>query len=321
MNSEVFNVRSLYLFTVAFAIGLAASSASAEIGDFVQISLKSGEKITGTILEDTEHKIVLQTRLGNITFSKTIAKSDAKSIKTLEAVADKELDAVRNRQRQETPHEKITRRHDRQRADDDAEGGYVIIPAQGGIGDELTAGFFKSALERAERDGAELVVFHLDSPGGYVYVLNKIRDVLDDYADDIEIAFYIDSKCFSAAAMLSMSVEHMYVGPGARFGAAVGYTWNDSGNAAVDAKFNSALAATWRSYAEQHGRPGILIDAMILPETAVYADTTTTPWRLLSKRPSDFNEAMSGDEPRYRQIDSSRSILSLTYEEIGRAHV
>ena len=59
----------------------------------------------------------------------------------------------------------------------------------------------------------------------------------------------------------------MYIGPGARFGAAVGYVWNDSGDASVDAKFNSALAATWRAYAEAHGRPGIVVDAMILPES------------------------------------------------------
>ena len=288
--------------TLCFLIlSFAGTSAfAAEVGDLVRVTLKSGKAVTGTVLEETEYKLVLKTSLSGISFEKTYAKSDMDRVETLSADLDQELASLTKG----TPAPSETPRS----------GGYAIVPARGAIGEELTAGFFEDTLERARREETELVIFHLDSPGGLVYVLDQIRDVLDEYDREMEIAFYIDSECFSAAALLSMSAEHMYVGPGARFGAAVGFSWNDSGNAQVDAKFNSALAATWRAHAEKHGRPGILIDAMILPEVEIYADTSSSPWVLTSDKPESGADEDENESTVVR-IDSRRTILSITYEQ------
>jgi len=310
MNQRI-SIKITYILACLVLSFCGVSHAAGGVGDFVEITLRDGSTVRGIVLEETDYKFVVETKLAKITFKKTVAKSDAKRVEVITAALDRELDANHNNERPAN----LPVRDDARHASETARGGFVVFPVTGAFGEEVSASYFSDALERAQGKGAELVVFHLDSPGGYVSALTKIRAVLDDYEDEMLIAFYVNSECFSAAAMLAMSAEYMYIGSGARFGAAVGYSWNDSGSATVDAKFNSALAATWRSHAEQYGRPGILIDAMILPETEIYADTSESPWRLYPAKPEDMHELRADGEPRFVLVDSSKSILSLTHNE------
>ncbi|MEQ9616609.1 MAG: hypothetical protein RLN60_01095 [Phycisphaerales bacterium] len=294
----------LTLALTAVAIG--------DVGDVVEITLRTNDKVHGTVLEETPYKYVIETLISNIAFPKTIAKSDVREIRTIESSARKELEAVR---RGEAPADFEDERRMVRRDAASNEGGYVVVPMNGAFGEEVNAGVFRDALERAVDKDAELVIFHLESPGGLLFVLEDIRDVIDDFEDELEVAVYINSDCFSAAAMLAMSMEHFYVGPEARCGAAVGYVQTDTGSFEVDAKFNSAMAAKWRARAEKHNRPGLVVDAMILPESEIYADTSTTPWTLLEREPSDYDVSNDDGTPRYKLIDSNKAILSFTHDE------
>lgn len=269
----------------------------------VTLTLRDGRVFTGQVAEETEFKIVLDVAFSGMTSRMTFARRDIEKIEREPATpepapgAPDDANAPGDDNDDDNP-------ADPARAGDQP-GGYVIIPAHGGVGVELTADYFKDALNRAINCGAEAAIIHIDSPGGLVAELDKIRDMLDDYEDRITIAFYVDREAFSAAALLCMSSKHLYVGPRASIGAAVAFS-GSVGNYKVDAKFNSAFAAKWRGRAEQVGRPGLLVDAMILPEKEVFAEQSSEPWKLADEKPT------KRDEGDWKSIDNQREILSLT---------
>lgn len=289
------------LLACCFAVLCLARGASAET---VTVTLRDGRAFTGSVHEETEFKIVLNVPFSGLTSRMTFAKRDIESIVREEAAAPTD-DDFEDDADDSTDDDLDNDTENDDSADAPRDGGYVVLPAYGGIGVELTAGYFEAALARAVRSGAEAIIIHLESPGGLVSELDAIRDTLDEYEDRIKIAFFVDREAFSAAALLCLSAEHLYVGDRATIGAAVAFS-GGVGNYKVDAKFNSAFAAKWRVLAERAGRPGLLIDAMILPETEVYADKSAEPWRLAPERPR-------GDEGKaWEIVDSKRAILSLT---------
>ncbi|MEM8835959.1 MAG: hypothetical protein AAGD00_09085 [Planctomycetota bacterium] len=276
----------LVSLVIVLVTGVLAWSAGAQ---WVTVHLKSGDVYSGTVVEETAHKIVIEVYHGSLKSNMTIAASDVQRVER--APADEEpirpLDEV---------------------FDQPASGqrrGVVVVPAKGGIGQSLTSNFFRSCIEEADEANAELVVFHLTSPGGYLLALREIRDAIADRPQqDLEVAFFVDGECFSAAAMLCMAQEHFYVGERASFGAAVIIQGDGLGGFnAVDAKFASAEAATWRGFAERAGRPGLLVDAMMIQSIEVWADKSKDPWALAR----DATTLEAGE-----LIDSRETVLSMT---------
>jgi len=124
------------------------------------------------------------------------------------------------------------------------DGGWVLVPAHGTIGVELTRNFFETCMTRAANAGAEVIIFDLKSPGGYLYSLDEIYESLHAKPSDTKVVFYVNDACFSAAALLCITSDSFFVGPGASFGSAV--VIQDDGNGgtdAVNAKYASAQAS------------------------------------------------------------------------------
>ncbi len=271
---------------------LAAVAASARPpGDWVTVVLEDGREFYGEVVAEAPDRITIRHRVGSIDAELSFTVVEIAEIRVDRTLEESALDPA-DAPEQATPAVEET-------------GGWVLVPARGSIGVELTRNLFVTAVEKAQQAGAEVIVFHLTSPGGYLSSLDAIHRGLEPLAREIDVVFYVDDECFSAAAMLCMASEHFYVGPGAAFGAAVAYVPGQNGPSAVDAKFESANAAIWRTRAEAVGRPGLLMDAMIRMETEVWADTASTPWTLSPTRPAG-GEAI--------ELDGPSSVLSLTYE-------
>ncbi len=293
-------IRRYLLWIVLVWIGLLGGICFGEVGDWVTLHLKDGRVLSGEVLEETPDGIKINCHLAGITTEMRFAARDVVEIER-EGALDED-----GRRRGDDWRVKKT--------DEDLEegkvkerGGYVVVPAEGAIGVELTTFFFEETCERAVRSGAGLIVYELTSPGGYLHILWDIRETLDEFEDDIQIAFYTNGDCFSAAALLCMSSQHFYVGEDATFGAAVIWQSGADGEpTAVDAKFASAEAAKWRRQAERRGRPSVVIDALIRQEAEVWADRSTTPWTLYPGR----REGGGGEE--LHQVDSRTSVLTMT---------
>jgi len=307
-------------FGVAFGVaplgfqdfGPAAAVASNEgghsIGDWVKVTLRDGRSFTGRIVDTDAYKIVLELDIAGIAMTKDFARFDVSAI---ESAGDPEGEEDDRRGGRDRDRER-DRDADRDRGADEEEpagpdsGGYVLVSLDGEIGEEWTGDFVRFVLDRAESNDAEAVILHITSPGGYLEGLERVFEELDEDRD-VEVVAYVDDECFSAAAILAMSCDKFFVGPRATFGAAV--IWEREGDSrdAVDAKLAGAQVATWRSRVQDQGRPGVLVDAMALQESELWADKSTTPWTLYASRPGRGSSA--------EQLDDSRRVLSLTADE------
>jgi hypothetical protein len=283
------------------AFGMAERAAARGVGDWVDVTLRDGREFFGQVIEETDFKLVLNVRQGAITAKMTLPRSDIREVKLQKNSVESAIPATGK-----AP----TRPADEEEGEPlstaaPGTGGYVVVPIEGVFGEELTAGLVRAALQRCVDARAEAAILELRSPGGMVSELDKIREVIDSFEGRLRVVMYVPDEAFSAAALLCMSSREFYVGPGARVGAAVAFQESSTGSKEVDAKYNSAFAARWRALTEKAGRPGLLVDAMVVLEREVYADTRKTPWSLTSRKPLD-------DSERIELLDSPSTILTLT---------
>lgn len=312
--------RSVIRTLAALTLLVGAAVARAE---YAEVTLKDGRNYAGEIIEETKFKIVLRVRIGAMESPMTFTLADVKTIDRMKKPAGDKTDAAKpgtdpNESTLEAPKAKET-------------GGYAVVPLRQDFGTYITAQFVEEVLRKAAQEKAEAVVFEVDSPGGMVRELEAVRDALDAAEakeNPLKIAFYVKKEAMSAAALLCLSSHNFYVGKGASFGAAVGWHTNNTGKVEVDAKFNAAFASSWRGRAERVGRPGILVDAMVVLEKEIWADQSATPWKLTATGGGpdvhDDDNASSDqtqnrrNQPEARplvQLDSKETILALTAEE------
>lgn len=263
-----------------------------EPGDWVTITLRDGREVTGEVVEESAKAITVEIRFGTIKQKQTFDAYDVVEIERHARPADA------------APKE--------QRTGPKAQGGYVVVPTTGVFGKEITANLFRTAIEDATKRGAEAIIFELESPGGYLFGLHQIYDVIQEHRDDIKIVFYVNGDCFSAAALVCLATDYFYVGPRTAFGAAVVIQANaEGGHDAVEQKFAAAEAAKWRQRVDEAKHPSILVDPLMLMEAELWADTSTTPWTLYKSEPKDL-----GPEAKVVRIDSNQTVLGATQEEL-----
>ena len=265
-------------------------------GEFADVYLRDGRHFFGKILEETEHKIVIEYRFGDIVSPMTFALRDVDRVDRKAALPENDDPAP-------PPPPPGGR------------AGYAIVPVEGTFGQEITAGFFLAAAREAERDEAEAIIFHLTSKGGFVSEMEPIRDALDEIERDMRVAFYVDDEAFSAAALVCLSSRELYVGPQATIGAAVAFAGGPGGAVEVDAKFNAAFAATWAAHADAAGRDPDIVHAMVEMERELWADTSATPWALHAERPAGAGES----DGRFVQLDDDEHVLVLRGADIVSA--
>ena len=140
-----------------------------------------------------------------------------------------------------------------------------IIPITGPIKQHCLPEAIDRALREAKARKATAVVFHIDTPGGYVYVAEKIIECVKnvDWATTISWVEGGDKQALSAGAYICMATHKILMAPGTTIGAATPYRLTWTGSAEVDEKFKSAFRAKFRSLAEQRGHSPVIADAMV----------------------------------------------------------
>ena len=273
-----------------------AAHAMREPGDWVTITLRDGREVTGEVIEETTQEITIEIRYGSIRQKQTFSSYDIVELERHAPPA-----GAAPKQEAKAPEQK-----------EEAKGGYVRVPTKGVFGKEVTANLFREAIDDAIKHGAEAIIFELESPGGYLFGLHQIYDVIKDNRDDIKIVFYVNGDCFSAAALVCLATDYFYVGPQTHFGAAVVIRANDEGgHDAVEQKFAAAEAAMWRQRVEEAKHPSILVDPLMIMEAELWADASTRPWTLYKSEPKDL-----GPEAKIVRIDSNQTVLGATQEEL-----
>lgn len=123
--------------------------------------------------------------------------------------------------------------------------------------------FMSRTLERCSDEGAEAVIFELDTPGGLLW------DTVDLMMNDLQklkprsFAF-VNKRALSAGAMIAVATDGIYMAPAGTAGAASPvYGGGQEMGEAERAKMNSATMGMARAVAKRKGHDPRVIEAMI----------------------------------------------------------
>lgn len=131
-----------------------------------------------------------------------------------------------------------------------------IVPLQNEVEKGLS-NFLKRAIATAEKDGAEAIIFDINTPGGAVDAADEIGETFAN--TKLKTIAFVNNRALSAGAFISLNADEIYMVPGATMGAAAVIT--SDGNAA-DKKAQSYWLANMQKAAESSGRDPLYAKAM-----------------------------------------------------------
>lgn len=292
----------------AGVLGLVAGlmgATSWALGDIIYLS--DGSWIKGKIVKETsdEYEVDGKTSSG-ISYQGKLAKSRVRSI----TKGDDAPDAAK-------PGDAAAPAKDGKPADapkaKEPAGDFLVVPLKGTFGEEITPKGVDTALDWAVAKGVKHVVFTIDSPGGQVWAAESIRAIIKDHAGKVTCHVVIQNA-MSASIWVVFACDKIGALPGATLGAAVAFKRNDSGNAEVDEKFNSAIAAKIATEADRLGHPGELARSMILTDQKLYAVQEGDAWKFVHDQPT-------GADVKFETLNEGNRVVTLTTEQMLRYKV
>lgn len=135
-----------------------------------------------------------------------------------------------------------------------------VIPIEKEVERGLEA-FLKRSLNEAIDQGADHVVFEVNTPGGFVDAAGNIAQLIRDF--EIRTTAFIVKDALSAGAYISLNADEIVMTPGSRMGAAA--VIDQEGNMA-DEKAVSAWLADMKASAELNDRDPLYALAMVDPD-------------------------------------------------------
>ena len=154
-------------------------------------------------------------------------------------------------------------------AGEDSKRQAVIIKMEGMI-TPLSGAIWKRKYTEALEQNPDVIILHIDSPGGYLSTTMQMVDMLQR-TEGIETVAYIDHEAISGAALTALAADRIIIAPGARIGdAGLIVEGDDSAYRYADAKARSLLIAQVRTIAETAGRPPALAEAMVDKDAVVF---------------------------------------------------
>ena len=124
-----------------------------------------------------------------------------------------------------------------------------------GVVHAVSAAHVVSALERAEAQGAPLVVVRMDTPGGLDVSMRRIVDKM--LACQVPVAVFVGpsgARAASAGFVIAMAADVVAMAPGTNMGAAHPVAMGGGMDEVMSKKVTSDAAAYIRSKAQQRGR-------------------------------------------------------------------
>ena len=144
-----------------------------------------------------------------------------------------------------------------------------------GMIDLLQESFLIRQIERAIADGAQAIVFEIDSPGGYLMAsINLAQAIARLEEHKIRTIAYVPREAISGAAIIALGCDEIYLHPEAKIGDAgpiemrVGQPFERAPE-----KVLSPLRATLKELAEKKSRPVAVCEAMADRSLKVYQVT------------------------------------------------
>ena len=149
---------------------------------------------------------------------------------------------------------------------------YVRLRVEGVI-NPIQARHVKRAVERAQNEGAELLLLTLDTPGGLVASMQEIVATLSNAT--VPIVTFVEprsAQATSAGAFVLLSADVAAMAPGTRVGAAHPVGLGEPLQGPLDAKATNSLSSLIISLAQRRGRPSELAEGMVRQSVSYTAE-------------------------------------------------
>jgi membrane-bound serine protease (ClpP class) len=154
-------------------------------------------------------------------------------------------------------------------------GKVYLVNIDGDIDLGLTP-YITRALNEAEENKAEAVIFKINTFGGRVDAATQIKDAI--LSSKILTIAYINNRAVSAGALIALSCKKITMVPGSIIGAA---TVVDQAGQKVGEKYQSYMRSEMRSTAERNGRRTDIAQGMV-DEKIVVKDVDDDSTKLIS---------------------------------------
>ncbi|MFW5979117.1 MAG: NfeD family protein [Halanaerobium sp.] len=158
--------------------------------------------------------------------------------------------------------------------------------------------FIDKNISEAERLGSDFVIIEISSLGGYVDPALKIRDRILE--SEVEVITFVSGRAWSAAALIALAGEELYISPSASIGAAE--------TRPNEEKYISALRKEFAATAERRNKdPQIaeaMVDASLEIEGLIEREKllTLTAAEALEYEIADFSAASLSDLAGLREV-------------------
>ena len=144
-------------------------------------------------------------------------------------------------------------------------GTVYVIPIRDVI-DTALVYVIRRGLQEADDEGADAIIFDMDTPGGRVDAAEDILNMLRD----LKVPTYtlVNPNAISAGAIIAMATDHIYMTPGSKIGDAMPIMLGLTGEVqpmpeSVEEKSVSYVAAMIRAAAQHRGHDPQLAEAMV----------------------------------------------------------
>ncbi len=196
----------------------------------------------------------------------------------------------------------------------------IAVPVTGEINDwNLTT--FKRRAEDAIAAGADLLVVPLDTPGGELGAAFKFGDyVFNDLRPRVHVAFHVTRMALSAGALIALSGNQIYMGPGGTIGDCQPILMGAGGITEGPEKIQSPIRAVFRKYAEANGYPLALAESMVSPGIEVLAiEADGAPIQYVRRKDfDDWSDERKAGIARKRVVVAEGELLTMTAGEATR---
>ena len=175
----------------------------------------------------------------------------------------------------------------------------------------------EGALERGDR-----LVLEMNTPGGEIELMWKLARALGRASDEgLLTVTWVNDQALSAGALIAMACDRIYMRSRATIGSATAITVGPLGaqpiseDEAVMEKFNSSFRSQFRGWAEEHGRSGVMAEAMVDAEIAVRQVRVDGELRIISDKERDDLISSGEKFQLVRTVVQRGELLNLTGTE------
>lgn len=258
------------LYGLALAIALCVSGVRSALADTVK--LKSGKTYECEVVEEHEDWIQIRITIGSIVQDYTLMRSDIESItragdagtgtdQKKAEVRSGGTDTAAGKSKAAEPSDLVNKK-------------VFVIPMRGMVGQYFRQDKLKEAIDAARPFDPDVIVLEIDSPGGLLTEIYKMRDYLSEVRDEFRIVTWIKSA-ISAAAMTSFNTREMYFRSDGHIGAATAF------NGATGVALQGKELEEWLEYARElfvdAGYSPFIAQAMIKRDYWLSVDVVPLP--------------------------------------------